>query len=633
MTARNLHILTPLSHQTVTSLVEQKVAAVDDLIADLSQFPVALYEVRPDQTSLNITTNLLPATDYWAVIRQWFTQFTQQTGLQEILAIHGYGLWWSLSYLKIAPGFSEFGNSLAWIDLLAALGRQTQPEMVIIYGHHHEAIAHIVRQIFTGVTIRVQTEVTSHTGWHILSHFRPGLMIVRILLSIIYLVYSLIWRPDICIFTSANAFRRKTVGKRQRFYDVYYGDLAQALQECSWRVAFVEQYGINASWERLWTRRMFFPSDLLLGISYSRLSWLVSSGRIARKWQRQWRKYQPSLMPHMQYQEYDITPLVLPLVREMFSMAVQVESAVNLWRWILRWWQPRLLYINASYSKYMMPVVIAAKSLDILTIEQQHGTISKVHMAYLIPKNLETKVQAPLCDFMVVWGDYVKRVLMNTGVYSSNQVVVCGFPRLDSWVKALPSRADITTLLNIPATASIVLYTSNAIVKDIYPEILDGFQEIFDSPMYWIIKLHPGEKTRQLWEQAIQERNLQHIIIIEDEVDFYALLAVSDLHVSFSSTTIIEAAVLGTPNLGLDLPNTPDPVGYAEAGAFLPVPPRQLGQTAWTILQDKAQIENLLQQQKAFAKDWCRHDGKAVECIVDFIEAKIRDKDAKVNLA
>jgi hypothetical protein len=126
-----------------------------------------------------------------------------------------------------------------------------------------------------------------------------------------------------------------------------------------------------------------------------------------------------------------------------------------------------------------------------------------------------------------------------------------------------------------------------------------------------------------VWERAIKQRQLQTVKVLEGELDFYALLAACDIHVSFTSTTLIEAAILGKLNLGLDIAYLPDPVGYAEAGAFLPVAPARLGSTACELLRDAAQREGLLRDQKAFADDWCLHDGKSVERIVRFVEATI----------
>ncbi|MBN1994982.1 MAG: CDP-glycerol glycerophosphotransferase family protein [Anaerolineae bacterium] len=597
--------------------------AVDgDIITDFCNFPFMVYKVGAEQTYLDITADLLVVPDYWAVAREWLFQFTAQTHLQDILAIDGYSIWWTLIYAKAEPSLSDFSNSFAWIDFLSAVYRQFQPKMITIYGSH-EVIIQIARQLFTGAALQIKPKMVKHAGRTIFPSSHLILLVVRVGLSIVCMIYNLLRHPDICFFSSANSIRNKAIGQKQELRDVYMGEIAQLLQTRGKRITFVERYAVNALWRGLWFRRLFFSSDLLLALSHPRLNWLVGHYYIVRKWQKVWAEGQSSLAAYMRYQEYDISSSLLPLVREAFFKAAHLESGVKLWYWLLKCWRPKLLFIDCAYCTLVTPVNIAAKLLRIPTVEQQHGIIGQNHISYRIPPHLRNKSQLPLCDFLVAWGDYAKRVVVESAVYTADNVVVCGFPRLDSLLKSFTPRGDILTRLNIPATAPVILYASNPTVQGLYPEILDSIQKTFTSPVYWIIKLHPAEKTRLLWQHAIKQRHLKQVIVIEEEVDFYTLLAAADLHISFCSTTMVEASVFGKPNLGLDLPTTLDPIGYTKAGAYLPVAPHQVGQMVNTLLQDKAQMELLLQKQEAFAKDWCRHEGKAVECTVDFIEAQL----------
>jgi CDP-glycerol glycerophosphotransferase (TagB/SpsB family) len=215
-------------------------------------------------------------------------------------------------------------------------------------------------------------------------------------------------------------------------------------------------------------------------------------------------------------------------------------------------------------------------------------------------------------------------LLVDAGVYEPEQVTVCGFPRIDALLKALPSRLQALKQLGIPSDARVALYTSGVVARNFWAEILDSIESAPDSSdLYWIIKLHPRDKTRPKWESTIRRRQIQRVKVFEGEFDFYMLLAACDVHISFISTTLIEAAILGKPNLGLAIPYIPDPVGYAEAKAFLPVAPNQLGSTVHTILHDPVQRNALLRDQKKFAHDWCLHDGKAVQRIVRLVETTI----------
>ena len=296
----NVHILTPLSHQTVASLVQSDTAMDGDLIADFAGFPCTIHKVGKDHTYWDITTDLFESPDYWAVVREWMYRFTEQTHLQDTLAIEGYSIWWASIYVKVEPSLSDFSNSFSWIDLLVAIREQTQSKTVIIYGAY-TAIIDIVYQIFVGTKVQIESETASRTGRTLLSFSQLILIAARVGLSIICFVFNLIQHPDICFFASANLIRNRTVGQKQKLWDVYMGEIAQLLKARGWRITFVERFGINASWQKLWARRLFFPSDLLLALSHPRLSWLIGHRRIVRKWQTAQAEHLPSLTPFMRY--------------------------------------------------------------------------------------------------------------------------------------------------------------------------------------------------------------------------------------------------------------------------------------------------------------------------------------------
>jgi len=234
----------------------------------------------------------------------------------------------------------------------------------------------------------------------------------------------------------------------------------------------------------------------------------------------------------------------------------------------------------------------------------------------------------PLCDVMAAWGQHTRRFLVENGVYEPEQVVVCGFPRIDTLLADLPPAAETRARLGLPPGEPVVLYTSNGFAQDLIPDILDGIGAApAGSTIHWLVKLHPREKTRDRWEMATRQRGLKSVQVVEGDFDFYALLASCDLHVSFASTTLIEAAVLGKPNLGLDMARISDPAGYAQAGAFLPVRPAELGPAVHKVLASPEQRKQLLAEQKAFAADWCVHEGRAVDCIVALIESLAREPE------
>jgi len=619
-----LHILTPVSGRTPGSLAEEGTVATGDLIADLRRFPGVAYTVKADGTCQDVTTDLLASPDYWTITREWLADLTERTGLQDALSIAGYGFWWTLNGQRFVVSLTELGDSFGWIDLLDAIQKHGPPPLITLYGQH-KVIRYLAEQILDGTEVRIQGETEEH---HRESSGVPRnllLLLVRALLSVVYFFYALLRRPDICILSNTNLLRQTGSGSKQRLHDVYLGDVIQTLQNRGWRVTVIEKYGWYASWKGLAARGLFFPSDLLFLLSSPALGRLGIHRQVIRKWRARWLKMRPALVGDLRYRGYDISSLVLPLIeKEFVRHAPNLEVMVGLWRRILGLWRPKVLYLQNSYGRSALPAIIAAKLLGILTIEQQHGVIGRNHIAYLVPHHLKLNSQFPLCDRMFVWGEYFKRLLVDRGVYQPQDISVCGFPRIDSLFRQLPTRTKTCAQLGIPPDAPIVLYTSNAFGQDYLYDILDSIQHGPDSAaIHWLIKLHPREKTRHLWEKEISKRGLQTVQVLEGTPGFYALLAACDIHVSFASTTLIEAAVLGKPNLGLDIARVSDPPGYAQAKAFLPVAPADLGPVVHRLLLNPEQQAQLQAEQRAFADDWCFHDGKAVSRIADLIESLI----------
>jgi hypothetical protein len=625
MTAQTLYILSAQSKQSPATLLESTSLAAGDLIADLRSFPPLVHQVQADRSYRDITVELHSAPDYWAVTQQWLVEFTERTGLQERLSVGGHGIWWTLNALQFTPGLSDLGNSFAWIDLLRAV-QAHGPRRVVLYGQNR-ALESLLPQFFPGVTVEQEEAAPAVVRRSARRLSSLPLRVVRVLLGLLYLLYAWLRRPHVWFLSSTTLLRSEKEGQRNVLRDVYLGEVDQALRSRGRRTAVVEHHGSNLSWEALRARGFFLPYDLLLLLAYLPLKLPLLNRWITRRWRARWSQLQPILGSSLQYQGYDLSPQVVPIARRAcLHQAPLTAGLVQLWRWVLRLGRPRLLYINCSYAQSAVPLTIAARGLGIPTIEQQHGVVAANHKGYVVPAAVRAQVRVPWCDQMVVWGPFARRLLIEAGTYRAEQIAVCGFPRIDALRRQPPPRADTLARLQIPPDAPVVLYTSNMIIADLYPQILDSLGRVPTTAVHWIVKLHPREKTRARWEQAIAERRMPNVHVVEDDPDFYSLLAACDLHVSFVSTTLIEAAVLGKPNLGLSWASVPDPAGYARAGAYLPVAPQQLGETVRDILEHPGRRESLVQEQKGFAEDWCRHDGSSVERIVAFVERTLEPR-------
>jgi hypothetical protein len=256
----NLHVLTPISQLPPKTLARQ--AEYGDRIIDLRPFPPLAYEVDAEGMCRDITSGLIETRDYWIVVRDWLTGFTAQTGLQDILSIKGYGFWWTHVGQRFVPGLTELGNSFAWIDLLHALCAESQPGRALLHGRH-EASLHVVREVCRDIHPEVLAEPSAGPQRRTRIPRHLVLLAIRLLLSLIYLIYSLIRRPDMILLSNTNLLRETSAGAHRRLRDVYLGAVEEALRRKGWHVTVAEMYGWNASWAGLVARGFFFPSDIV----------------------------------------------------------------------------------------------------------------------------------------------------------------------------------------------------------------------------------------------------------------------------------------------------------------------------------------------------------------------------------
>lgn len=617
---RTLHVLTPAARTSPDALTAQPAVKAGDLIADLQGFPASAWLVEEDGACHNLTPALGLPGDYWTVARHWFKRVTAATGLQDALAVEGYGFWWTLNGQRFVPGLQDWGNTFAWIDLLQTLRQQHNVRRLTLIGEH-PIITHIVLEIFPEVA-PAESERPLSVPARGRSPLHVTLIVSRLLFGLIYLLLSFLRRPHICLLSSTNLLRPVSANGKQQLRDIYLGEIEGKLRHNGHRVTLLEKYGSNATWAGLRARGFFFPTDIVFLLAAPLWQRLGAFPRLRARWRRRWQEIRPKLAPHLHYREIDLAPLLLPLIRKEFIVhAPNLSIMVAVWRRILRRWRPALIYANNSYGRASAPVVIAARSLGIETVEQQHGMIGRNHIAYLVPRDLPRRTRFPLCDRMVLWGDYTQRFLVRHGVYEPPALFVGGFPRIDALLGELPPAAQTRAKLQIPATALIVLYTSNEFAHPFTPKLVDSIARFpAEGDVHWIVKLHPREETRSDWERMLDERELENVHVVQNEIDFYALLAACDIHVGFASTTIIEAAVLGKVNLGLEVEGMVNPAGYGQAGGYRPVRPDTVGETVQSLVENPDQTDALLQQQKQFAEDWCLHDGRSVSRIVSFLE-------------
>jgi hypothetical protein len=209
---------------------------------------------------------------------------------------------------------------------------------------------------------------------------------------------------------------------------------------------------------------------------------------------------------------------------------------------LLRQLKPQKILLVVSYSYESL--IWAAQTLNIPTVELQHGVITPEHLGYSVPVNMTKKL---FPDYLLLFGTYWKETVDNLPL-SSERLIIIGYPFFEKMLAKygnLTKRKKQIIIISqgtIGNALSIFAIKLASISKDIYKIIY---------------KLHPGEYDRGkvLYSELYEAREQGLLEIVDtDTPTLYALLAQSYWQIGVYSTAIFEGIALGCQTILVDLP-------------------------------------------------------------------------------
>jgi glycosyltransferase involved in cell wall biosynthesis len=295
---------------------------------------------------------------------------------------------------------------------------------------------------------------------------------------------------------------------------------------------------------------------------------------------------------------------------------------------ILRFLKPDILVVGNDSAVASRAFVEAANFLSIPTLLIQDGIIGEAPFSYknlqrlrnYIPRLREfLKHYALLASTMrEIRGnplsDRTRRLFLSRGT-PKDRIVVTGNPRLDAAyaykMKEENIRESVIETLGIHRHARILLLLTQAYVEDAIwtakqreSFILQALNSMLHIPNCSpVVKLHPRESFAA-YHKLLSQLSLSNILLIQNEIPLYDLLATCDVAVSVSSTTVLEAMVFDKPVIVVNLFEGSDSMGYVASGAALCVEKAQdLPLAIQSILYDEQTKSKLSQHRKKFVYD------------------------------
>lgn len=296
--------------------------------------------------------------------------------------------------------------------------------------------------------------------------------------------------------------------------------------------------------------------------------------------------------------------------------------------------RPKSIFLPYETGVYAMAFIVAAEQLGIKTIGMQHGIIHKAHFDYSID-NLSTKtssVGCPIPTYLLVFGEFYRKLLVETFSYPSDRVITVGNPAYESVPTEIMDSRRQKILLDIgldPSKKTVLVATSGHQAKygrgDYDVLIVKALSESLaqmGNDIQVLVKVHPIEDAAE-YLKIVREKNAPNLTVIE-EYPIQQLIAICDVFVSVLSTTIFEAMVMNKPVIIVEISEKihRDIMSVGESGAAMRSSFINLSNTILRVIGDSS-----------LRKELSDKSSKAIKYHFNFPSSDINAKIAEILIS
>jgi hypothetical protein len=217
--------------------------------------------------------------------------------------------------------------------------------------------------------------------------------------------------------------------------------------------------------------------------------------------------------------------------------------------------QPRVVFVVCYYDRRVLPLIAAARTLGIPTVDIQHGKQGRYHGAYSHWTRLPPGGYALLPDFLWVWGEPSRRHIADSrGAESLHHRPIVGGNRwLAQWRRGAPFPEDPSEaawLTDVRKAGRVILITLQPIEPALPPHLREAMQR---SPASWLWLLRAHPQRRAEIPSMVAALQSEGSAAFEGErasaVPLYALLRIADRHITCWSSVAHEAPAFDVPTL------------------------------------------------------------------------------------
>jgi len=217
--------------------------------------------------------------------------------------------------------------------------------------------------------------------------------------------------------------------------------------------------------------------------------------------------------------------------------------------------QPKIVFIVSYYGVYGMSIILACRRLGIPTVDLQHGVQGELHAAYGSWLNVPKLGFNVLPNYFWCWSKSEIDVIGKWNNSTENhKAILGGNMLLEKWnSKEYPFVIEFEKVFNqLNLIGFNILVTLSPGISA--PEVLGNLFKVISDTQYrynWLIRLHPnmlsekGKVIADLKSYKINKYVLNEVTMLP----LYTILNNTDLHITHSSSTVIEASIFGIKSI------------------------------------------------------------------------------------
>ena len=237
--------------------------------------------------------------------------------------------------------------------------------------------------------------------------------------------------------------------------------------------------------------------------------------------------------------------------------SVKVEDLIGR---IYKTFPDKIQVENQKEKEKLISKGIAPQNIILKSELKNSNVMSYYETVYRKQLNTRPTAFAVLCD-------YAKEEILKRGI-DPKSVYVTGQPAFDKhpWYLIHTEKEDVCKKLGIDSNKALITFMSqpNAEREDVFRTLMEAVKKIGSNRINMVVKLHPNEDGK-IQQIIMNEMGVNDIVLVKN-IDARELLAISDFIITVSSTTGLEAAVMGKPLVYINVTDKEDYIPFADMG-------------------------------------------------------------------